>query len=285
MTYMKGGVVSRVDAGFTSSTGTPFTGTLETGDAWGGGGGIIWEYDWSNKSYFRLFALASKGNVNFGGVTDPGNVKGNMTNAFEAGVARFDAGRSHAGVTQLADGTFVGHFSPQNHETDYRAGYELVWNVTPCFSFDTWAYWDNNNNGFGTLRTANTAGTEFTVGGGSRNLVGVGIRLVLWILDNFAIQGQAGYNYIDHNRGFGNADGAGSASHSHRGGNTGIFTIAPTIKPIGGYFTRPEIRLFATYAIWSHALDEGAVINTNGPPYNGNQNQGWLFGGQMEIWF
>ena len=65
----------------------------------------------------------------------------------------------------------------------------------------------------------------------------------------------------------------------------GIFTIAPTIKPGGGYFTRPEIRVFATYAIWNHSLAQGAVINTGAPPYNANQNQGWLFGSQMEIWF
>jgi hypothetical protein len=197
-------------------------------------------------------------------------------------------GRSHTGATQLANGNWVGQFSPQNHETDYRAGFQLVWNVTQCFAFDFWGYWDNNNNGFGTIRSNNLAvDTDFTNGGGSRNLVGLGVRPVLWILDNFAIQGQAGWNWIDHNRSFGNDTGPGSASHSHRGGNMGIFTIAPTIKPIGGYFTRPEIRIFATYAIWSHALDQGAVIGKAGgvPPYNGNQNQGWLFGSQMEIWF
>ena len=287
-TYMKGGVVSRINTSFTDSLGHTFTGTLETGDSYGGGGGIIWEYDWGNKSYFRLFALAGYGNLNFGGTTDPGNVQGHMTGAFEAAVARASLGRSHTGATLLANGDWVGQFSPQNHQTDYRAGYEFVWNVTPCFSFDTWGYWDNNNQGFGTVKNANLAVTKFTDGSGSRNLFAVGIRPVVWICDNFAIQGQAGYNYIDTNRGFGNrTDGPGSAFNSHKGGSMGIFTIAPTIKPIGGYFTRPEIRVFATYAIWSHALDEGAVIGkaSGSPPYNGNQNQGWLFGTQMEIWF
>jgi len=288
-TYMKGGVVSRINTSFTDSLGHTFTGTLETGDSYGGGGGIIWEYDWGNKSYFRLFALAGYGNLNFGGTTDPGNVQGHMTGAFEAAVARASLGRSHTGATLLANGDWVGQFSPQNHQTDYRAGYEFVWNVTPCFSFDTWGYWDNNNQGFGSVtQTSLVGGHRFTEGDGSRNLFAVGIRPVVWICDNFAIQGQAGYNYIDTNRGSGNiTSGPGSAFHSNHGGSMGIFTIAPTIKPIGGYFTRPEIRIFATYAIWSHALDEGAVIGkaSGSPPYNGNQNQGWLFGTQMEIWF
>jgi LamB porin len=34
----------------------------------------------------------------------------------------------------------------------------------------------------------------------------------------------------------------------------GVFTIAPTIKPKGGFFSRPELRIFATYAIWSDGL-------------------------------
>ena len=71
------------------------------------------------------------------------------------------------------------------------------------------------------------------------NLFGVGIRPVFWIYDNFAIQGQAGYNYVSNVRGYSDTAALG------RSGSFGIFTIAPTIKPRGGYSTRPEIRLFA----------------------------------------
>jgi len=73
----------------------------------------------------------------------------------------------------------------------------------------------------------------------------------------------------------------------------GVFTIAPTIKPKGGYFTRPELRVFATYAVWSDSL-RGATTaiaeggNTGGfstAPYaNAKSNDGWLFGTQVE-WF
>ena len=38
------------------------------------------------------------------------------------------------------------------------------------------------------------------------------------------------------------------------GGSLGIITIAPTIKPRGGFFTRPELRAFATFAVWSDDL-------------------------------
>jgi hypothetical protein len=52
-----------------------------------------------------------------------------------------------------------------------------------------------------------------------------------------------------------------------------------SIKPKGGYFTRPEFRVFGTYAICDHAL-RGSI---GGTPYQ-NSNQGWMFGTQVE-WF
>ena len=70
-----------------------------------------------------------------------------------------------------------------------------------------------------------------------------------------------------------------------RSGEEGIFTIAPTIKPKGGFFTRPEIRVFATLATWSNSL-KGTQASGNNVPYNNaNASYGWLFGSQMEIWF
>jgi len=79
-----------------------------------------------------------------------------------------------------------------------------------------------------------------------------------------------------------------------RSGSIGVFTIAPTIKPKGGYFTRTELRVFATYAVWSDSL-RGATTavqeggNTGGfspSPYaNSRANDGWLFGTQVEWYF
>jgi sucrose porin len=73
----------------------------------------------------------------------------------------------------------------------------------------------------------------------------------------------------------------------------GVFSVAPTIKPKGGYFTRPELRIFATWSVWQDSLrgsttpiGEGGNTGPSSPPYNSpNTNQGWLIGSQLEIWF
>ena len=124
----------------------------------------------------------------------------------------------------------------------------------------------------------------------TRNLVEAAVRPVFWVWDNFAIQGQAWVGWEDNNR----TTGAGAG----RNGTMGVFTIAPTIKPIGGYFTRPEIRVFATWGVWSKSLKGAAAGGV--PPYSGsvtngggnpdltggkNSTNGWLFGTQMEIWW
>src|ERR1700693_3733153 len=100
----------------------------------------------------------------------------------------------------------------------------------------------------GTIPVSALSASSLKLTSGVRNLYGVGLRPVFWVLDNFAIQGQAGYNYVDNFRGYSGTNAFG------RGGSIGVFTIAPTIKPKGGYFTRPEIRVFATYSIWSNSL-------------------------------
>ena len=68
----------------------------------------------------------------------------------------------------------------------------------------------------------------------------------------------------------------------------GVFTIAPTIKPKGGFFTRPELRVFATYSVWSDSFKtQIATIpgTTLGPYVNNHTNDGWLFGTQVEWYF
>lgn len=150
---------------------------------------------------------------------------------------------------------------------------------------DFWAYWNQTNNGFRSWGF-NTQKNEVITAPETSNIVGVGLRPVYWLVDNFAIQGSAGYNYVSNVRGYSDTAAFG------RSGSIGIFSIAPTIKPKGGYFTRPEIRLFATYSIWSSSLKgtttpvgEGGNTSGSVPPYNHNQNQGWLLGSQMELWF
>jgi hypothetical protein len=110
-----------------------------------------------------------------------------------------------------------------------------------------------------------------------------GIRPAIWFADNIALQGQFSGNWESNN-----ANGSGFPGFGHSGW-LGVFDVGPVIKPKGGYYTKPEIRLFATYAIWSNSL-RGMVTpgGENGndwkPPYNGNETHGWLFGTQVE-WF
>ena len=77
-----------------------------------------------------------------------------------------------------------------------------------------------------------------------------------------------------------------------RSGAMGVFTIAPTIKPRGGFFTRPELRVFATFSIWSDslkgsttAIQEGGNVGGFSPAPYAHSNQGWLLGTQAEWYF
>jgi maltoporin len=118
-------------------------------------------------------------------------------------------------------------------------------------------------------------------GDSSRNSVGGAIRPVLWLNDWFALQFEGGAQYTDRFR----DDPEGDSGYMAK------FTFAPTIKPRGGWFSRPEIRVFATYAFWdddaySSALDGVIVFRDDGPggaDFQG-EDHGWAFGVQTE-WF
>jgi hypothetical protein len=110
-----------------------------------------------------------------------------------------------------------------------------------------------------------------------------GTRPAIWFGDNLALQGQFSAQYESNN-----SNGSGYPGFG-KSGWLGVFDVGPVIKPKGGYYTKPEIRFFATYAIWSDSL-KGMATPTQEwgppfqPPYNGNTNHGWLFGTQVE-WF
>jgi maltoporin len=282
--YIKGGVVTQNGgATFTNVLGATDTVNVSSSDAYGGGGGIIWEYDYGNKSYFRLAGLFGYGVTNFSAENT-----GQSLNAFEQGVNGLLIGKSEPNVHEVAPGVFDGSINPYRAAHEFRTIAEWVYNVNDCFSFDLWAYWDENNQGFtevGKNASTNTTGTFYTAGK-TRDFVGVGFRPVYWLADNFAIQASGAWQYVSNVRGYSGINAFGT------NGNMGIMTIAPTIKPRGGYFTRPELRIFATYSIWTHNLrgsttpiGEGGNTGPSSPPYNGNTNQGWLIGSQMEIWF
>jgi maltoporin len=310
--YVKGAEVTpNGGTTFTDIKGNTDTIIVRSSDGWGIGGGAIWQYDFGNKSYLRLWALFGYGATNFSA-----EGFGNNVGAFETDVNNLMLGRSATNVHLVSAATpgvpahvlpsgiivpavpatgavFDGSVNPLRNATQYRAGWEFVWNVNDCFAFDFWGNWDQNNQGFreiGTRASSFPVTTTTPVGlvqaNQTRNLFTVAIRPVYWITDNFAIQGDAAYQYVDNVRGYSGTNAFG------RSGSMGILTIAPTLKPRGGYFTRPEIRVFATYSIWTNSLKgtttpvgEGGNTSGASPPYNHGQNQGWLLGSQMEIWF
>jgi maltoporin len=282
--------------------GATLTNPVRTQDAYGLGGGAVYKIDLSAigpKSYLELFALAGFGATNFSTSTDLGVITGFRDNFLVINPT------TPAGVTIDAG-------SAIQRTRTYRAGGIFVWNPNPCFSLGVWGIWNQDSGGFRLVESFPNpvfpGATVFKNAPATRNLYTVGIRPIVWITDNIAIQGEAGWNYVDNVRGwqtngypaFGGSNGLpvprpGTLSPTafSRSGNFLKFTIAPTIKPKGGYYTRPELRVFATYSIWSTSL-RGATTpiqeggNTGGwtpSPYaNGKAQDGWLIGTQVE-WY
>jgi len=257
----------------TVTTTKNVTGVVKTQDMYGLGGGVIWEYDFGNKSMFRLSGLYGYGATDFQG--DITNQINSVNSAWDTQVNRALNGRSSS-ATVLSNGdTFVA-VNPINRNTEALATAYFVWNPSPVFSLGVWANWEYNDNGTQALGIDNNGNLK--VAGGSRNIVSGGVRPVFWVAPNIAIQGVAAASYIDNVR-------SQTGAAFGRSGEEAIFTIAPTIKPSGGFFTRPEIRVFATFAAWSNSLKGTSASGGQVPYSNGNASYGWLFGSQMEIWF
>ena len=215
-------------------------------------------------------ALYGWGLVDF----DPSDVNvGKLGNAYTSALAA-------DGITLSPTGTKDGPFrsvDPYNNSQQARANVFWVWNPTDNFSLGTWASYQFNDQGF----TSYQVNADGSISSASRynHLFSVGIRPYYWLWGPFAIQGAFAYAYLSNNRSAVGATDKEAAAFGE-GGSLGIFTIAPTIKPRGGFFTRPELRAFATFAVWSDEL-KGAI---GGSPY-ANQNYGWTFGVQAETWW
>jgi maltoporin len=251
---------------FTVNYNDGTTGQGHVENSGGVGGGFVQQWDlppnWGKLSYVQFSLLYGWGLVDF----DPSGVNlDKLNNAYLSALAA-------DGITLSPTGTTNGPFrsvDPYNNSHQARANVFWVWNPTANFSMGTWASYQWNDQGFTSYQVVNgdIQSTE-----GDNHLFSVGIRPYFWLWGPFAIQAAAAYAYLSNNR----RTGAGFGE----GGSLGIITIAPTIKPRGGFFTRPEIRAFATFAVWSDEY-EGAI---GGSPYS-EQNYGWTFGVQAETWF
>jgi maltoporin len=293
--YEKGNLFTRDFAGNTLRN------PIRSEDAYGIGGGAVYQINLDAigpKSYLQLFALGGFGATDFSSGTNVGTLTGFQTNALIRNPA-------------LPVGAIVNAGEAIQNMRTYRAGAMFVWNPNPCFSMAIWGLWNQDSNGFRQEESfvnpfhpfqANgiTPNLVFKNAPATRNMWQIGTRPVVWIADNIAIEAQVYGVWGDNVRGWqvnSNQNvhpGTLSPTALSRSGEQGVFTIAPTIKPKGGYYTRPELRVFGTYSIWSNSwkgattpIQEGG--NTGGftpSPYaNAHANQGWLIGTQVEWYF
>jgi maltoporin len=289
---------------------------LHTDSAWGIGGGAIYNLRFGpggGNNSFTAYALFGRGVTNFSSGADLGNVQG-AENLFLF---------RHPGFTGEIN---VG--DALNHGYTYRAGFQLYFAFpwfssapapevagnskdgkgvaapapapvagAPWFSVAFFGDWEDSYSGFafggntgpGVGQGGNVVNPNETivskVVSGHVHDVQFGTRPAFWVADNIALQGQFSAQYESNN----NISGYPGFGKS---GWLGIFDVGPVIKPKGGYYTKPEIRFFATYALWSNSLKGMATPIQEGSgggggfaaPYNGNTNHGWLFGTQLE-WF
>lgn len=103
-----------------------------------------------------------------------------------------------------------------------------------------------------------------------------GVRPVFHFNEYFKIQGEIGYDQVKPDN---PAPGDGTR-------RLWKFTIAPTIVAGGGFWSRPEIRVFYTYAKWNEKARDywGGVAGGVGGRF-GSDTSGSTIGAQVEAWF
>ena len=107
--YVKGAEVTpNGGATFTDINGATDVAIIRTSDAYGIGGGAIWQYDFGNKSYLRVFGLFGWGATNFS--SDIGN---SAETSFENSVNEKLVGKSVTNIKETAPVCLYGeHQSP-----------------------------------------------------------------------------------------------------------------------------------------------------------------------------
>ncbi|WP_404413353.1 carbohydrate porin [Vreelandella aquamarina] len=113
--------------------------------------------------------------------------------------------------------------------------------------------------------------------GDSYDWATLNFRVANEINQNFEMQYETSYQWMD-------LDPQGYGGRNAVNGDYMKFTIAPTFKPeVGGFWKRPEIRLFASYTDWDEELNGYAADDAFGDEgFTGGQ---WSFGVQTEVWF
>lgn len=113
-------------------------------------------------------------------------------------------------------------------------------------------------------------GDGYTASSTDRTYISAGVRPIHMITDYVGIQGEFGIDWVDDIRWTPEKDK----------GTLYKLTIAPTIRPGGSFFARPEIRLFATYAWWNKMPDWFNPAHSAA-----GASSAWTYGIQTETWW
>ena len=109
--------------------------------------------------------------------------------------------------------------------------------------------------------------TDFGDGVTNQDWVSGGLRPIWFFSESLNIAMEFGVDWV-------------SDTATGPGGTLGKITLAPEVSLGDQFFSRPVLRAFVTYSLWSDGL-EGQVA---GPEYS-NQTSGWSWGVQMESWW
>ncbi|MBN7277862.1 carbohydrate porin [Vibrio cholerae] len=141
-----------------------------------------------------------------------------------------------------------------------RIVFDGLANLSESWELSTFAFYQSDSD------YAPWAGTKT---GADRDIYAIGVRPHNQITKNFAMQYELGYEHIKEDV----ADGADGGFYKA--------TIAPTLMLETGFWARPQIRAFVTYAKW----DDGASSKIDSGYTRNGETDTLNFGIQAEVWF
>ena len=155
---------------------------------------------------------------------------------------------------------YTGDFRLDNSSKRYRIVEFFDWQVTPRFGGQVEAVYQK----------------DFRPDGGNQEWLSLGVRPTYAISEQFKLVTELGHDQVKA------ADGTRKLSK---------FTFAPTWSPKGpGFWTRPDVRLYYTYASWNAAaqraaneFDAGSALSDSGA--FGSARHGSNAGLQVEYWW